>query len=110
MSNGPTDILTPHGFIHQPSPLWPLPPVGADIHLTASSSSSGEETVEDSPNFVKVSMSRDALNLIKKDAPSYVIETDDISEKVNVEVRSQIQLYAANKYVFSIVCPFSHHR
>lgn len=61
------------------------------------------ETAEDF-NFAKVSISRDALNLIKKDAPSYALKTDDTTgDQVEVEIRSQIQLYAANEYAHVIL-------
>ncbi|KAI9066431.1 alpha/beta-hydrolase [Trametes sanguinea] len=30
MTNAPTDIIPPHGFIHKPSPLWPVHPKGED--------------------------------------------------------------------------------
>ncbi|OSC99002.1 alpha/beta-hydrolase [Trametes coccinea BRFM310] len=33
MTNASTDIIPPHGFIHKPSPLWPVHPKGEDGYI-----------------------------------------------------------------------------
>lgn len=110
------DILTPHGFIHQPSPLWPLPPSDAERHLVPHSldeplepgvsASSGKSrnrparqdtgiTLETQPSaFIRVKLSPDASRAVGlQDAES----EDDQVQGCVAEIRSQIQLYATNE-------------
>lgn len=101
------DILTPHGFIHEPSPVWPLPPHEAGSHIfvspptrnsdagascasaaySALSSASQQSKVQKprSSEYTYVRMSQGALRDVGEDIDDEARFTD---------IRSQIQLYA----------------
>lgn len=119
------DILTPHGFIHEPSPIWPLPPRNSKDHivlldspdashaprrdLTVAGRSRGDENNHinlDSgqirPNsdhhMIRVNMSREGVH-------SVGLAPEDGKETYAAEIRSQIQLYATNESVLhGILC------
>ncbi|KAF8309400.1 alpha/beta-hydrolase [Clavulina sp. PMI_390] len=97
MDNTATDILTPHGFIHEPSPLWPLPPKDSQSHILAIPTVADEAGRLNTSSADSSSGSGIRLELSPEGASAVGLDAKEGVESITAEIRSQIQLYATNE-------------
>lgn len=112
MENADKDIIPPYGFMHQPSVLWPPPPLKTDATLEKPSTSTDPSQAESNPSTSQAtpSIPTQSLNPFKlKLSPELKLRDNDatvveLEDGESVKLDQQIQLYATNDQLTHPYC------